>query len=1052
MKRSDNVFHIILFRAEGVRRNRLKGGFCNDVWYSEFGSEKQSTWTRDSRYKVENGIYSHKIVRSGMTWHQVTPGREAPTVWPSGPLLGQPLSYYDWISCQDYFKEKYENEKCKREEDPVCQYYCSQSAAQFKEYNMWSPRRGHAAAVANNALYVIGGRARESSSFNDAGLIGGVIGPRIETSKYQSTIREQIILKNDIWVSLDGSGKDWMLVTPGCKDQQEDIMVRTELWSRNKPNAQKIVGSQEGTCEFSSDCYGDAKCRRIGGSSNKVCVCSMFAMREHHTVSIQNRHFRREDNSTFSEDYIIVVGGFTNVRRTFCNGKSCGSRGTYRLAMDDAWISNDGKSWVQIKPSLPTQNFLGRGGHSSILIHANPFEKDKFHDKLWIFGGQTINTRTSKDEYLNDVWSVDLLTEPCCFFNDDCDLHSHPLKEGDIGTCVSNFSQWFQVVRNASWSGRSGHSLIHEPPSATNRFRNRVYLFGGKNDLGPLSDLWTWYPSDIGTEWMLDFASSQQYQLGTPGIPHLQQEKSKRLGLEEKTPTHSPYQFYFDLNSKLSYLKSVHLPLTSKMMDDSFHVPATDSLLSNNDVIIFRKLGIISIADLAGASLRTILKLRGYDYPWMDKSIVSNVCYVKLLVDSFVEKCKVVKGAIPNENAPPIPESLTKEMRFAERWNGCSPLQGYTSINVHGLGQIPVPQSAEDIQYDLQEMHCRQTPQKRFMASGAFVDGKVLVLGGTGENSYLYKDTWSRDESFPQSSMAVRPKSYSSRSIFMFESNEDGVFQFEYKIFDAKERLDVTPWLVTTLSEGVDISWLDSKLGGPGSGLYTLYVRAIDPGGNKDFVFSTSRNCYTWFYLQPLPWRVISGAICAGIIIVLAAYLEYRRRERKAALERYAERRKRRKFKLHAMTDGGTKDWKEYYHNGAGLGVSKRDERNMRRGVDVAKKEDEENILLPPIRLPSSHTSRPKGGGYDRKKRHLSTSTSGTKPSKESRARQRRNRRRRNQMIKPTDLQDSSSDEDEPRIIHRKRAKRKSATRTSDAKKKHKTRSRRAADVKDKFR
>ena len=419
-----------------------------------------------------------------------------------------------------------------------------------------------------------------------------------------------------------------------------------------------------------------------------------------------------------------------------------------------------------------------------------------------------------------------MLTEPCCLFNGDCTLDSHSLKEADVGSCLSNFSQWTQVVRNASWSGRSGHSLILEPPSATNRFQNRVYLFGGKNDVGPMSDLWTWYPSDVGTaEWILDFNFRQQYQLGTPGIPRLNQQKSKRLGLEEGIPTHSPYQFYFHLDSKISDLKNVHLPLTSEMMDDSFHIPATDSLLSHNDIIKFKKLGIISVSDLASASLRTILKFRGYDYPWMDKSIVSNICYIKSLVDSFVEQCKVERSeTLPIENTPPCPESFTQEMCFAERWNGCTPLQGYTLINVHGLGKIPVPQVTEDTFYDLQEMNCRQSPQKRYMASGVFVDGKVLVLGGAGENSHLYQDTWSRDESFPQSSMVIRPKSYSSRSKFMFESNEDGVYQFEYKIFDATERLDVTHWLVTTLSEGVDISWLDSKRGGPGSGLY--YVRS----------------------------------------------------------------------------------------------------------------------------------------------------------------------------------------------------------------------------------
>ena len=238
-----------------------------------------------------------------------------------------------------------------------------------------------------------------------------------------------------------------------------------------------------------------------------------------------------------------------------------------------------------------------------------------------------------------------------------------------------------------------------------------------------------------------------------------------------------------------------------------------------------------------------------------------------------------------------------------------------------------------------------------------------------------------------------------------------------------------------------------------------MYVRAIDPGGNKDFVFSKSRNCYTWFYLQPLPWKAIAGAICAGIIIVLTAYLEYRRRQRKAALERYAERRRRRKFKLHSMTEGGTKDWKEYYH-GQSNGPIK-DKRKIRRAAGVTNTTgttrkgslDEEHMLLPPIRRPSS---RPKDGQDRKKRRSTATGTAATSRSnKESRAKRRRHRRKREQMIKPTNLADSSSDEDQNRMVHRKRPKRNStSTNTNTTRRKQKTRRnhQRAADVKDKFR
>ena len=72
----------------------------------------------------------------------------------------------------------------------------------------------------------------------------------------------------------------------------------------------------------------------------------------------------------------------------------------------------------------------------------------------------------------------------------------------------------------------------------------------------------------------------------------------------------------------------------------------------------------------------------------------------------------------------------------------------------------------------------------------------------------------------------LQPKSGSSQSTFLFECNEDGALKFEYKIFDFTERLDITPWLAALKDQVVEVSWLDSKKGGPGSGFYTLYLRA----------------------------------------------------------------------------------------------------------------------------------------------------------------------------------------------------------------------------------
>eukprot|EP00957_Ditylum_brightwellii_P031880 2417151-Ditylum_brightwellii.AAC.1 len=76
---------------------------------------------------------------------------------------------------------------------------------------------------------------------DDARLVGGIQDHRVETMRDHPTTREETLLKNDIWVSEDGLGRQWRLLTPGCKDPQEDVLLQTEVWSRNinDPNVPK---------------------------------------------------------------------------------------------------------------------------------------------------------------------------------------------------------------------------------------------------------------------------------------------------------------------------------------------------------------------------------------------------------------------------------------------------------------------------------------------------------------------------------------------------------------------------------------------------------------------------------------------------------------------------------------------------------------------------------------------------------------------------------------------------------------------------------------------
>ena len=228
-------------------------------------------------------------------------------------------------------------------------------------------------------LYVMGGRAREYTTIADDRMVGGVVGPRVRTEIDRITTREENILKNDVWISEDGLGVSWKLVNPGCRAPQMDILLNKEKWDGYNA-AYENIGQAKEKCETNNDCYGVAECGSLAaGSPDKVCFCPMWSARENHAVSVQHAYQRQtgtDENGhangalLHSEDYIYVVGGFVNIRKSFCGSHSCGTNG-YRFYMDDAWVSNDGGlTWIQFKPAFDQTrtNFRGRGAHAMALI------------------------------------------------------------------------------------------------------------------------------------------------------------------------------------------------------------------------------------------------------------------------------------------------------------------------------------------------------------------------------------------------------------------------------------------------------------------------------------------------------------------------------------------------------------------------------------------------------------------------------------------------------------------------------------------------------------
>merc|ERR1712146_818900 len=125
-----------------------------------------------------------------------------------------------------------------------------------------------------------------------------------------------------------------------------------------------------------------------------------------------------------------------------------------------------------------------------------------------------------------------------------------------------------------------------------------------------------------------------------------------------------------------------------------------------------------------------------------------------------------------------------------------------------------------------------------------------------------------------------------------------------------------------------------------GNGLYTLYVRSVDPAGNRDELFYNDINAYTWNYVSPTPWDIIAQGVAGFIALIGFGYLDYRRRVRKAAMERYAMKRMRRKFKaMQRDIDGRAVDWRTLYMENKAQEEANKGKKKAKRAIRDKKKE-----------------------------------------------------------------------------------------------------------------
>ncbi|EGZ14124.1 hypothetical protein PHYSODRAFT_335799 [Phytophthora sojae] len=427
-------------------------------------------------------------------------------------------------------------------------------------------------------------------------------------------------------------------------------------------------------------------------------------------------------------------------------------------------------------------------------------------------------------------------------------------------------STWTQVTEAAPWTPRAKHVGLVLPgaPDQTSGDDpdDQLILMFGEDAERTLEDVWVWKGGD--TDWIKDYSSDTAFA-------------------EYVRPT-----------SDVSYLRT--------MVDA--------------DAVALGVAGVNTIMDLTSLSFDQTLALRQ----------LMPVCDYIALAELVVEQCtvqpteyegaeyanvKVIQGANGDAEAAAAQTTTTED---ETNWDGCSHIGSKVTdattgrlrwADVLGVDQVQV---LRDVFVDAQESICQWRPKPRSGHAGAIFQRRVLLLGGLTAPDYYDNDVWYRDARRPRAQFTLVPSSGSSDTVFKFESDKPYCV-FEYYLLDTVEQLVVRNWTLT-LGEVDFESWLDS-------GTFRMRVRARDPAGNVDETFEDGRNEHTWVYERPLPWGLIIGLSSVGFVLLAGFLMEWRKRRKRAAMERYAMKRMRRKLKKKnaavAIAKEGDPNWRETY-------------------------------------------------------------------------------------------------------------------------------------------
>lgn len=773
-------------------------------------------------------------------------------------------------------------------------------------------------------IWIFGGRAREFVDLPEEKSIGGIIGPhvadipRTEANALQqfSTQREVSVYKSDVWRSTDG--EQWELVNPGCKVGQATLLADGNVHEGKK-------GTFSSKCNADIDCYGAETCDQ----TYKTCVCAIWSPREQHAVATDPEN-----------NFLYLSGGFASrlySEHSDCGPYACGQTAAsdYRYYLSDVWRSANGQEWTLITESAFGN--IGRGGHSMLVF---PFTYNGALS-LWVIGGKTgDNTFSGGPEvFLNDIWTSPLT--------------------GSLPAPTQWTALAIQGSYHMPWSPRTGHTVAFEDKSLNIPNARTLYLYGGQTAEGVSGDLWAWRLDDPNDSWRKDFTPASLYTSGT--------------GSELSYHNNSPAVNYLTPDSDLLALKRFWVPTKPSTTGSRYELR---SYIPQADIEAMRSVGLNTIAELAAADLYTVLKLRGFDIPQVplnQRYKVSAICDYRAFAKAIVDKCSltvpslydgerqmpwnivpVFGGKAPKRDPiawhgrgsydmlqPPVDDV---DVRTAE-WDGClfdGVIQGLHGPDVSGVGYVTQVSSVRKPDPEVQNLFCRQGPGPRVFHSMVFFKEGLYLFGGKTNPGLFHADTWLRDAGLPSATIVSAPGDRTSANWFIFRANEAGCY-FEYRLWDPINYKEIRGWTPVTFKTSV--YWLNWRVGGPGNGQYTMYVRAVDPAGNRDDVFIKGINVVTWYYVSPTPWDIIFGIVGAFVGLCIIAYFEYRRRVKKAAMERYAMKRMRRKFKaMQRDVEGRAVDWRTLYmESKQAEDMGKREKKKLKKTRDKnAEKRDKE--------------------------------------------------------------------------------------------------------------